>query len=230
MIKSKFAIVALTLIIFSFIVVPVMADSIRISPSGDFWGSVMVSSPATFYANVTNSNDDGTYDVHLLMVIPQSCYDTLDSVSVSWEAGSNGQGSWTAGSVDITTWNGPVTTSMKIPPAAKNGYTGTSLADHLKPERSLDPKEPIYWAFVPILDGAKLEKQDPGIPFIVTLSAEEPKMGLWLIGKNPGSDELDNQTPTTKPGFVIPEPATIFLATSSLLALGLYAYRRKDKQ
>ena len=224
MIKSRLAIVTLTIMVFSFIVVPVFADSIRISPSGDYWGSVMVASPATFYANVTNSNDDGTYDIHLLMVIPQSCYDSLGSVSVSWEAGSNGQGSWTAGSVDVTTWTGPETTNgLKLPPQAKNGYTVASLQDHLRPE------EPLYWAFVAILDGAKLEKQDPGIPFTVTLSADEPKMGLWLIGKNPGSDELDNQTPTTKPGFVIPEPATIFLATSSLLALGLYTYRRKEK-
>jgi hypothetical protein len=228
LIKSKFAIVALTFMVFSFVVVPVLADSIRISPSGDFWGSVMVATPATFYANVTNNNDAGTYDVHLFMVIPQSCYDSLTgTVTVDWDAGSNGQGSWTAGtaSVAIGDWNGPETeNSKKIPPAAKNGYTVASLQDHLRPE------EPLYWAFVAILDGAKLEKQDPGIPFTVTLPADEPKMGLWLIGKNPGSDELDNQTPTTKPGFVIPEPATIFLATSSLLALGLYAYRRKDKQ
>lgn len=214
--------------VFSFIVVPVFADSIRISPSGDFWGSVMVPTPATFYANVTNSNDAGTSDVHLLMVIPQSCYTSLTGdVTVSWDGGTNGQGSWIAGSVEVEIgdWIGPETENgKKIPPEAKNGYTVASLQDHLLPE------EPLYYVFVAILDGAKLEVQDPGIPFTVTLPADEPKMGLWLIGKNPGSDELDNQTPTTKPGFVIPEPATIFLAVSSLLALGLYyTYRRKDK-
>jgi len=225
--KSKFAILLSTVLVLSFVVVPVFADSIRISPHGDYWGSVMVATPATFYANVTNKNDAGTYDVHLLMVIPQSCYDSLtDTTTVEWEAGSNGQGSWDAGTVEVEIgdWIGPETENgKKIPDIAKNGYTVASLQDHLLPE------EPLYYAFVEILDIAQLEVQDPGIPFTVTLSAEEPKMGLWLIGKSPGSEELDNQTPTTSPGFVVPELSTILLASSSLLALGLYGYIRKKK-
>lgn len=223
--KLKISILISTVLVLSFVVVPVFADSIRISPHGDYWGSVMLATPATFYANVTNSNDAGTYDVHLLMVIPQSCYDSLTgTVTVDWDAGSNGEGSWTAGtaSVAIGDWIGPETENgKKLPPEAKNGYTVASLQDHLLPE------EPLYYAFVAILDGAKLEVQDPGIPFTVTLPADTPKMGLWLIGKNPGSDELDNQTPTTSPGFVVPELTTILLAGSSFCGFALYALKKK---
>jgi hypothetical protein len=225
MIKSKISMAIISVLVLSFVVVPAFADTIRISPNGDYWGSIMLASPATFYANVTGSNGAGTHDVNLLLVIPKSCYDALtDTVTVSWAAGSNTLtlGGWTAGSVDVT-WTGAVSDNgVKLPPTALNGYTVASLKDHL------DTDEAIYWAFVPILDGAIL-MDDDGIPFTVTLPSDEPKMGLWLIGQNPDSNEFDNQTPTTQPGFVIPELSTIFLATSSLIAFALFVQLRKKR-
>jgi hypothetical protein len=224
LIKSKFAVALLVISALSLAIVPVLADTIRITPNGSYWGSIMLESPATFYANVTSNDDAGTHDVHLLMVITETCYESLtDPVTVSWNAGSNTLGSWTAGSVTVT-WNGPESTnSLKLPPQAVGGYTVASLKDHL------DTEEPIYWAFVPILDGAMLTT-DPGIPFTVTLPADEPKMGLWLIGKNPSSDAFDNQTPTTRPGFVIPEVPTILLAAASFAAMGSYLLIKKRRQ
>lgn len=218
----KLLTILLVVTAFSFAVGPVLADTIKINPHSSYWGApVMLQSPATFNAYVSGNSGDGTYDVHAFLVMPHSNFMTLTAdVVISWPAGSNAQGSWSAGSVTVTAWNGPVNGGPKLPPAATNGYTVASLKDHL------DTDEAIHWAFVPILTGAKLVK-DTGIPFTITLSANDPKMGVWLIAKNPGSTDFDNQLPTTEPGFVVPEAAPLLLMGFSFAAMGLFAYRRK---
>jgi len=227
--KSKLLIIPLVVMMLSFAIAPVLADTIRIEPHGSYYPTpIMLSSPATFYTFVEGPQDGGTYEVHVLLVMTNaSFYSLTGDTTVTWNAGSNSLGSWTAGTVTIhvADWNGPESDNgVKLPPGVEQ-YTVGTLKGHLATD------EPLYWYWAPIIDGAKLEElADPndyttGIPFTITLPAAEPRMAVWLIGTNPGSDSgtFDNFLPNTRPGFVVPEPAAIIAAAMSLSAFAGYA-------
>lgn len=208
--KAFIALAALVVVAIAF--QPVFAATIRLDPHGSYYGQpTMLSSPATFNVYVQPSGDP-TSDPHILLVMTETCYNALtDDVTVEWSDGS----------ITITSWSKASVLSEKVPPDADSGtgYTVALLKDHL------DTSEDIYWAFEGILDGEPLTTTPA--EFTITLPSTDPRMMVYVLGKTGDSELFNNRVPPTQPGFVVPEVATIFIAASSMLALGAYACMRK---
>jgi len=184
--------------------------TIRISPALP----IMVGTEQTF--EVWIQNGEAT-DPHIFLVMTSSCHATLTSVTVEWTGDGVADATILPGDFDIETEH---TTGIKRPPGATSGagYTVASLMDHL------GTTDPIYWAFVPFLEGSIT---DTATSFTVTLNSENPRMMVYALGKTSGSELFDLFVPPTNPGFMIPEPATIVAVALSLMALVAYAAHRK---
>lgn len=201
---------ALVLVTVSSAALAQQVGTIRIDPPLP----MMLSSPADFEIWVQPSADPTT-DPHIFLVMTESCYNGLiGDVTVDWTG--------TSSPLTITTWHKETELSKKVPPGTTEGagYTVASLKDHL------GTTEPIYWAFEPFLDGVITQSHTP---FTVTLPSTSPRMLVYALGKteNPGPGLFNNRVPPTIPGFVIPEPATIVAVATSLVALMVYAARRR---
>ena len=158
-------------------------------------------SPADFEIWVKSSSADPTNDPYIFIAMTESCYLGLTG---------NVEVSWTGGSTSISSFTGPENTNSKKLPNSDIGYTVASLKVHL------GTTEPIYWAFVSFLSGPITTTHTS---FTVTFSSSTPKIVVYAFGKIGDSDEFDNRVPTTNPGFVVPEPATIVAVATSLIAL-----------
>ena len=207
------------IIVLAMLVSPVLAlGTVRVEPHGSYYGlSVMLTSPATFYVNITGASGNPTTDPHIFLVMTETSYNSMTgNVVVNWTDGS-------PQSVTVTTWNKETVNSVKVPPGADSGtgYTVALLRSHL------NTTEPIYWAFEPFLNGMNLTATP--IPFTVTLPATEPRMIVYVLGKADDSDLFNNRSPPTQPGFVIPEPAAIVAASMSLVALVSYAVVKRKR-
>lgn len=194
--------------------------TIRVEPHGDYWGeSTMLSSPATFYVNLTNgASGNPTTDPHIFLVMTETCYNGLTgNVVVNWTEGG------TPDSITVTTWHKETDNSVKVPPntASGTGYTVASLRDHLR------TSEPIYWAFEDFLGSMNITTTP--IPFTITLPSSEPRMAVYVLGKTVCAEEFDNRSPPTQPGFVVPEPAIIATTIISMLALVSYAAVKRKR-
>jgi len=202
---------------------PAFAASIRIEPHGSYYGEpVMLTSPATFYVNLTNGAQQETMDPHIFLAMPETSYDSLTgNVVVNWTKEG------TPYSLTITTWN-KETTDAKVPPEADNGtfFNVATLQSHLV------TSEPIYWAFEPFLDSMNITKTPT--PFTITVPATDPRVAVYVLGKEPSNQGVipelfNNRNPPTQPGFVVPEPATIVASVMSLVALVSYAAIRRKR-
>jgi hypothetical protein len=216
--KQKLTTVVIAIISLALVTSPALAASIRIQPHGSYFGlPVMLSSPATFYVNLTAGQaGNPTTDPHIFLVMTETSFNSLTGdVTVSWNNGTE--------SVTITSWTMESANSVKVPPGCEpgTGYTVAALRDHL------NTTEPIYWAFAPFLDGMNITHT--AIPFTVTLPATAPRMAVYVLGKTVGSELFDNRNPPTQPGFVVPEPATIVAASLSMVALLGYAMLKRKR-
>lgn len=203
------------LLILAFAIAPVLADTIRVEPHGSYFGlPVMLTSPATFYVNVTTDNQIST-DPHIFLVMTETSFNSLTgNVVVNWTGGS-------PTSVTITTWTKETDNSVKVPPGTDpgTGYTVALLRSHL------NTTEPIYWAFQPFLGGADITTTPKA--FTITLPATAPRMAVYVLGKIGDTELFNNRSPPTQPGFVVPELAPIALAMASFAAFAIYAVKRK---
>jgi hypothetical protein len=201
--KMLVVLLALTAVTFTISFAYAGTGSIRIDPPLPY----MSESPAEFeiwVQGTTTANDP-----HILLVIPESCL------------GCDVEIEWTGGSITITDWDAP--TAKKVPPDASHGagYTVASLKDHL------ETSEDIWYAFEPILG----EPLVPGETYYITItmSCEDPKMLVYIMGKSGCSSKFDMCVPPTIPGFVIPEvPMGTLMALASMIGtVGIYKLRRK---
>lgn len=200
--------------------------TIRIEPHSSYYPvPIMLSSPATFNISVMPSGDP-TCDPHILLVMTNDTYNELSGPATV---------SWTGGTLTITSWNGPETSNgKKIPVDNSVGYTVASLKDHLK------TVGPVYWAFESFLGSAPLTQTEQ--EFTVTLPSTAPnlRMLVYALGKIGKYDKetgniicpspdasFDNRVPPTQPGLVVPEIATIILATASFSAFAIYGVVRR---
>jgi hypothetical protein len=203
---------------------PAFAASIRIEPHGSYYGEpIMLTSPATFYVNLTEGAQQETMDPHIFLVMTETSYNSLTgNVVVNW----TNEG--TPDSITITAWN-LETTNVKIPPEADSGtfFNVANLQSHLV------TSEPIYWAFEPFLDGMNITQTPTS--FTITVPATDPRVAVYILGKEPNNqgeipDLFNNRNPPTQPGFVVPEPITIAATTMSLVALASYAIVKRKRQ
>ena len=179
---------------------------VRIDPANP----IMQTSPAVFSAYVVSGPDAN--DAHIFLVMTDECHDGLtDDVTVSWSGGS----------VTITTWNEETLNSVKVPPNTENGigYTVASLKDHL------GTSDPIWWAFVEILDGGPITQTPQDVT--VDLPSTAPRMLVYALGITGEGTVFNTRVPPTIPGFVVPEATPLILAGASFAAMGLYAFKRK---
>jgi len=193
--------------------------TIRIDPAFP----IMLSSPAEFEIWVQPSADP-TNEPHIFLVMTESCFNGLsDTIPLTV--------TWTGAGSPLTIakgeWNGPETDNGKklpdsVPIEDGVGYTVASLKDHL------GTTGPIYWAFESFLDGALTQTHKQ---FNVTLPSSNPRMLVYALGKteNPGGTLFNNRVPPTKPGFIVPEPATIAAVSTSLIALVGYAVLKRKR-
>jgi len=202
---------------------PAFAASIRIEPHGSYYGEpVMLTSPATFYVNLTEGTKQETMDPHIFLIMTETSYNSLTgNVVVNWTKEG------TPYSLTITTWN-KETTNVQVPPGAESGtiFNVATLQSHLV------TSEPIYWAFEPFLDGMNITKTPT--PFTITVPATDPRVAVYVLGKEPVRGEIpdlfNNRNPPTQPGFVVPEPIALAATTMSLAALAGYAIVRRKRK
>lgn len=193
-------------------IVPVFAATIRIDPySTGYPNTVMLSSPATFNISDVSKTD---YNPHILLVMTVASYNGLSSaVVVNWIGGST---TFLKADFTLGTFGG----GNKIPLGVTADYTVASCADHLGVSGN-----DVYYAFGPFLaNPISSTKQE----FTVTASSTALRMLVYAIGSEGSlTAPLNNNVPPTKPGLVVPEPATIVLALASFGALGLFLVKRK---
>ena len=216
--KRRTLILVSLLLVVTLMAIPLASaetGNLRISPALP----AMVSSPADFE---TWAQSGSANDPHIFLVITKACHDGLTgNVVVKWAGGSI--------TVQETDWTQETDDSHKVPPGTTSsaGYTVSSLKSHLT------TADPVYWVFKPFLGGQTLTQTHA--PFNVTLPSTNLKMLVYVLGKSGSSgagasvasDLFDARVPPTLPGFVVPELGPLLLASSSFVALGLYAVRRR---
>lgn len=196
------------------------AASPRISPQ---W-SVMVGTSYTF--DVWAQNAD-VYDVQVLLVITQECFDGMaDGTVVTLNGIPVAKSDFTEEMVN----------SANVPPSAAVPYQASSLKDHIDEGLSvpLGSEDSIYWALSPVVFPL-LEETHPTPTYYdldVELYSSEPRMLVYLMGDlEDGMGLLDTRTPPTNPGFMVPEIAigSVMAVAAMFTALGLYTYQKKQK-
>lgn len=227
--EKKFVLVALALMLVTVSSVKAGGTgTIRIDP---YWPAMQGPS-ADFEIWVTSSD---VYEPNVLLVMTEGCYNGLtDNVVVSWSHDGGGSVSFGPFAGADYSFTGVTTNSEHVPPTGTTEgarYTVASLKDHLSYDLSvpLSSTDTIYWAMGPFVVSPLT-----GTPqqFHVELKSASPRMLIYALGKtdanNPKFDDyLNAKVPPTRPGFVVPEPATILLALASFSAFALYAIRRR---
>jgi hypothetical protein len=181
--------------------------SLRVSPAMP----MTVNSPASFETWVQGNVEAS--DPHIFLVMTDSCHSGLTAdVKVEWVGGSL--------TIPAAAWTSDDVDGNKLPPEAAPGawYTVGSLRSHL------GTAQEIWWAFQPFLSGQNITQTH--MPFSVTLASNDPRMLVYVLGKDaPG--EYDMSVPETIPGFVVFEPAPVFAALAMLSAFMVYAVKRR---
>jgi hypothetical protein len=201
----------------------------------------MLPSPATFETWVEDGYPDA-YDSHILVVMTQSCYDSLSGSIVV----HNGLEPVTIAKAAFT---GVTDNAAKVPPGHMAQYTVAALKDHLGYGLSvpLSAIDTIYWALADAPVSEPLDKTH--MEFTVTVPSPNARALIYAMGSSvDDSGDLDTGVPATQAGFVVSHTTTpvggewITLAklqlvapwlSSGLLMLGILAsfiYVRRIKK
>jgi hypothetical protein len=221
---KKYIMLAMCLMLISIPCVMAGTGNLRIDPE---WPT-MVASPAEFTVWCESGS---SYDVNILLVMTESCYDSLpDTEAVIVESG--GSPLVTFNKLDFQ----PVTGmgGVYIPDSGTtNGarYQVSALKDHLDYGLSepLESSDPIYWDMKPLF--TLLDENTEEIT--ITLNSDNPRMLVYLLGKSEDTAELfDMRIPPTPAGFVIPEVplGTLGAVTAAFVALAVIAKKKSIKK
>jgi len=214
---KKVLLLLMPLLLFTTICVHVYATGLlEIYPT---WPT-MTDTEETFEIWVKNGGT--AYYPKLLLVMTKTCYDGLTSVQIDFNDDA---------SIDETLiWSDfAAANSGEVPTGSPPGtwYQVASLKDHLGIAGSPDP---IYWAEVDFPAGTEIDGDTQKYEVTITLDSSDPKMLVYVFGKSTDSEtaEYDMKVPSTNPGFMVPEPATIAaVVTPTLTLLGYALYKRK---
>jgi hypothetical protein len=193
------------------LICPVVAagrGSLRISPAMP----TMVSSPATFETWVQGKGH--VSDPHIFLVMTNSSYYGLTAaVKVEWAGGSL--------MIPTAAWTSETTNGNKVPPNTASGawYTVGDLKSHL------GTTQQIWWAFQPFLSGQNITQTHTA--FTVTLPSNNPRMLVYVVGKDANVGLYDVSVPDSIPGFVVFEPGPIFAMLALFSAFMVYAVKRR---
>ena len=216
-------IIALLLVSVPCVMAPA-TGGLRISPQ---W-PIMVGSPATFPVWAQSAD---SYDVNVLLVTTQECFDDLGSVVVSYDTfmATLDQGDFTG----VTGMGGVYVPTSGATTGAR--YTVASLKDHLDYglSEALESDDTIYWALVPITHDDFDPLTTVPVNLTVELDCDDPRMLVYLLGKSTDNADLfDMRVPPTNPGFLVPEivAGSLMAVTSMVAALGLFFYKKRQQQ
>jgi hypothetical protein len=143
-------------------------------------------------------------DVHLLIVIDNSTYEGLGTITTNT-------------SLTISKSDFELVTVDRLG-FGNCEYEVSAIKDKLGVGRDVD----IYYNFTVFLE----EITTSPTYFTLTVNSNPVRVLVLALGKD-RSDVFNACSSFSKSTFVIPEPATIFMAAASIAALGAYAYKRK---
>jgi hypothetical protein len=199
--------------------------ALRITPHGSCYPEpIMLSSPATF--NITAIDHKTVCNPNIMLVMTNASYQGLTGdVIVEWDGDSI---SFPKASFTAVSDNSAYVPRSGATSGAR--YQVSSLKDHIGVSGTAD--DTLWYVYGPFL--SRCVNQIPQT-FTVTLPSTNPRMLVYAIGKIVCFDLasgycchfFDTRVPPTQPGFVVPDPAPIFLALASFSALGVYAIKRR---
>jgi hypothetical protein len=206
--RASSMLVFLMLVGFSQICPIVLAGtgSLRINPAMP----TTTKSPAAFETWVQGKGNAS--DPHVLLVMTNSSYYGLTAdVKVEWTGGSL--------TVPKAAWSSDTDNGKKVPPDTAPGawYTVASLRSHL------GTTQRIWWAFQPFLTGQNITQTH--VSFTVTLPSNDPRMLVYVLGKDAIPGLYDISVPDSIPGFVVFEPGPVFAMLALFSAFMVYAVK-----
>jgi hypothetical protein len=197
-----------------------------INPHGSYYPlPIILSSPATFTIESINSTT-GIFP-NIVLVMSKASFDGLTgSVIVEWTgtSGQSNQSIFPKPSFQAAT-NGFVP-DQTVTPFDSGRYNVSKLKERLGVNGTKD--DALYYNFGPFLGGSAIGR----IPreFTVTLPSTHPRMLVLAVARSGVCTPFFNmRTNPSGPGFIVPEPAPIFLTTASIAAIGLYAVKRRKR-
>lgn len=197
--------------------------SLLITPYGTYYPlPIMLSSPATF--SIVASDSIIANAPNIVLVMTNASYQGLTGdVVVRW-TGASGE----ANESIFPKWMFQAINTGYIPdpmvaPFDSGRYNVSDLKEHLGVNGTSD--DTLYFTYGLFLGGHSIT-QTP-LTFNVTLSSSNTRMLVLAIALTSCSPCFNLRVPPCRPGFVVPEPAAVFITASSLIALGLYSIRRR---
>ena len=202
------------------------SGELLINPHGSYYPlPIMLSSPATFTIESINSTT-GIFP-NIVLVMTKASYDGLTGpVTVTW-VGTSGQSNQSIfakmGFQAVTTGYVP---DQTVTPFDSGRYMVSDLKQHLGVNGT--SQDMLFYNFGPFLGGSAIGR----IPreFTVTLPSSHPRMLVLAIARSGVCTTFFNmRVGPCKPGFIVPEPAPILMATALMAALGLFAMKRRKQ-
>ena len=196
-----------------------------INPCGSYYPlPTMLTSPATFTIESVNSTT-GIFP-NIVLVMTKASYDSLTGpVTVTWigKSGQTNQSIFPKASFQTATTG--YIPDQTVTPYNTGRYQVSDLKEHLSVNNTQDP---LYYNFGPIFVGSAIGRIP--LEFTVTLSSTHMKMLVLAIARSGVCTAFFNmRVGPCRPGFIVPEPAPIVIATASITALGLFAIKRRKQ-
>jgi hypothetical protein len=197
-----------------------------ISPHGSYYPlPIMLSSPATF--TIESSNSTMGIFPNIVLVMSKASFDGLTGpVIVEW-TGTSGQSNESI----FPKPSFQVAASGYIPDQTVTSfdsgrYNVSKLKERLGVNGTKD--DALYYNFGPFLGGSAIGRISR--EFTVTLPSTHARMLVLAVARSGVCTPFFNMRANPSgPGFIVPEPAPIFLATASIAAIGLYALNRRRR-
>jgi hypothetical protein len=197
-----------------------------IYPHGSYFPyPIMLSSPATFTIESANSTT-GIFP-NIVLVMTKASYEGLTGpIIVTWvgTSGQSNQSVFPKASFQAAT-NGYIP-DKTVTPYDSGRYNVSDLKMNLGVNGT--SQDTLYYTFGPFLGGSAIGR----IPreFTVTLPSTDPRMLVLAIARSGVCTAFFNmRVGPCKPGFIVPEPAPMIIATASIAALGLFAIKRRKQ-
>jgi hypothetical protein len=197
-----------------------------ISPHGSYYPlPIMLSSPATF--TIASINSTVAVFPNIVLVMTKTSYDSLTgSVTVNWTGTSGQYNQSIFQKTDFQAVSSGYVPDAMLTPFDSGRYNVSMLKEHLSVNGTKD--DTLYYTFGPFLGGSGIGKAPRA--FTVTLPSTHPRMLVLAVARSGVCTPFFNmRVQPCKPGFIVPEPAPIFLATASLAAAALFIVKRRKQ-
>jgi len=202
------------------------SGELTISPHGSYYPlPIMLSNPATF--TIASINSTVAVFPNIVLVMTKTSYDSLTgSVTVNWTGTSGQYNKSIFQKTDFQAVSSGYVPDAMLTPFDSGRYNVSMLKEHLGVNGTKD--DTLYYTSGPFLGGSGIGKAPRA--FTVTLPSTHARMLVLAVAlSGPCARFFNIRVPPCKPGFIVPEPAPIFLATASLAAAALFIVKRRKQ-